>query len=59
MFSKQLLVLANPATPNYQGTYQCKASNDDGTLLGPKINVYFSSTCVNKSDERFFDENFE
>ena len=41
-FEKQIFMLERPITNKYQGTYQCKASNDDGTLLGPKINVFFS-----------------
>ena len=46
MFRNRLYVLKNPVTDNYQGTYQCKVSNDEGILWGPKINVHFLSTSV-------------
>lgn len=46
MFGNRLYVLKNPATDSYQGTYQCKVSNDEGTLWAPKINVHFISTSV-------------
>lgn len=46
MFGGIIVPKKNPVTEDYQGTYQCKASNDDGTLWGPKIKVAFTSMCL-------------
>ncbi|XP_028410884.1 contactin-5-like [Dendronephthya gigantea] len=42
MYKDQLFIMETPASNKYQGIYQCTASNDYGTIQGPKIKVYFS-----------------
>jgi hypothetical protein len=50
MIGNRIYVMERPVTDTFQGTYQCKASNDNGTLWGPKINVHFTRTSINKFD---------
>ena len=45
LFGK-FLATKDPVTEFHQGSYQCKASNKDGTLMGTEINVAFTSTCM-------------